>query len=129
MKRNILTVLLLAFCAVLLNSTAWADTKGMDMSEQCRDACVKTLNYLQKQGGKQAQTTRIDALRDCIKLCDTNVDLAKRNSPLLAQVEKVCADACKRCAALCEGVNDPQLKECAAMCNHCANSCEMHHSN
>ncbi len=86
--------------------------------------CSKNLAAFQKKGGKYADAERLNLMRDCIKICDTNADFKNRNSANGAAIDKVCSDICHSCAKECEALNDPKLKDCIALCNQCADACE-----
>lgn len=90
----------------------------------CAKRCEDALAYSLKKGGKYAKAKHINALKDCIALCKACDDFDKRNSPLAKEVHKLCAEACKKCAASCDSLNDKKLKDCVQSCNDCATSCE-----
>lgn len=94
-----------------------------DLCKKCSSMCSKNLTDFQKKGGKYADSARLNLMRDCIKICDTNADFKNRNSANGAAVDKACSDICHKCAKECEALNDSKLKGCIALCNQCADAC------
>ena len=89
----------------------------------CKTVCEKTLAYCTKKGGKHVEAKHIAALKDCIATCTASSDLLERGSALHTKMCGVCAEACRKCAALCESFDDQVMKDCAAECRKCEKSC------
>ena len=124
MNRLITALCLTAVLGASGTVSAMAHDACADLCKKCSDMCSKNLSAFQKKGGKYADTTLLNLLKDCIKICDTNSDFKGRSSKNGTLVDKACADICHKCAKSCEALNDPNLKDCIALCNQCAESCE-----
>jgi hypothetical protein len=91
----------------------------------CRTACLKTLAYCRKKGGKHAERDHLRLLQDCAESCQSSVSFMRRGSVFHAQTCGLCAEVCNRCAESCEQFpNDAQMKACAAACRRCGKSCQ-----
>jgi hypothetical protein len=133
MKRIIFSLLvILSFIAFnpMLNAATAADKAKTgaacskeDLCKSCQKTCEDALKYCLSKGGKHAAKEHIDALKDCIAMCKVSAELGARNSSLLPKIREACAEACKKCAASCEALNDPKLKDCVTACNECEKSC------
>lgn len=93
------------------------DSCGPKMCKKCITLCTNKLAYFKKKGGKYVETARIQLMNDCIAACK------KRQKDTSAETASACADVCKKCAASCEELNDPNLKECINTCKSCAQTC------
>lgn len=125
MNAKFVAFVMASFIVMLGAASAFAAHEGCArLCQDCSSLCTKTLGYLQQKGGKYAESDRINTMKDCVKLCDTNADLKRRHSPNDAEVDKACAAVCSKCAEKCEQLNDPKLKDCIALCKKCASSCE-----
>lgn len=121
--------LLMASCLSLLlcsygAASALAHDACTELCKQCGSICSKNLADFQKRGGKYAEASRINLMKDCVKICDTNADFKNRKSSNGTEVDTACAYICRKCAKDCEVLNDPKLKDCIALCNQCADACE-----
>lgn len=134
MKRIIFSLLvILSFISFnpMLNAATAADKAAKagaacshdDVCKSCQKSCEDALKYSLAKGGKHADKAHINALKDCIAMCKVSADLGSRNSALLPKIREACAEACKKCAASCESLNDPKLKDCITACNECEKSC------
>jgi hypothetical protein len=119
---------LVPVCALMMSGfAAWAAEGGCaTLCKDCATMCQKNLSYMQKKGGKHADPARVNAMKDCIKICDTNHDFLSRKSEAAVEVDKACSTICSTCATKCEELKDPKLKDCVAMCKKCATACEKH---
>jgi hypothetical protein len=111
--------------AIALDKNAKAGANGSHQAtcSSCQKTCEDALKYCQSKGGKHVAKEHINTLKDCIALCKASTDLGSRDSKLLAKLRAVCAEACNKCAASCEALNDPKLKDCVEACKECAKSC------
>lgn len=87
---------------------------------KCAEECEKALTKLEAKG---ASAATLNAVKDCITLCKTSADLKSRGSSLSPKLAAACAEACKKCATVCEEAKDEGLKACIAQCNTCAEAC------
>ena len=128
MKRLFFVLLILGFVASLFQMPVIAkDAEGCaKMCGDCADMCKKNLDSFLKKGGKYADPERVNLMKDCIKICQTNADFLSRKSANSAKTDDACADICSKCATKCEELKDPKLTDCIAMCRKCASSCEAH---
>jgi hypothetical protein len=90
----------------------------------CRAACLKTIAYCRKKGGKHAEAAHLRILQDCAESCQSSVSFMRRGSEFHARTCGLCAEVCDRCAETCEQFpNDAQMKACAAACRRSGKSC------
>ena len=92
-------------------------------SIECYQTCTETAIKCLTIGGKHAESTHLNLLLDCAKMCSTNADFMLRNSTYSPQTCGITADICDECADTCDRFNDDFEKECASMCRRCAESC------
>jgi hypothetical protein len=128
MKRLFFVLFILGFVVSIFQTPLLAkEAEGCArMCTDCSSMCKKNLESFLKKGGKYAEPERVNLMKDCIKICDTNADFLSRKSANSGTTDDACADICKKCAAKCEELNDPKLKECIAMCKDCASACAAH---
>jgi len=92
----------------------------------CADVCQKTLDYCTTKGGKYAEASVTNALKDCITACKQTDDLLNRGSAYLEN--KSCTltvDAANNCAKSCDKFNgDNQMAACANECRKCVGNCQ-----
>ena len=107
---------------------------GDDYSEQmlvciqncqdCHRACIQTLTYCLKQGGRHAAPEHLRLLLDCADICLTSAAFMLRASNLHTHTCAACAEVCQRCAEDCRKMSDDlRMKALADTCQHCADSC------
>ncbi len=97
----------------------------MQTCNSCAEICEKTLAYCKKQGGKHAEASHINALKDCIATCKISEDFMKRGSSLMNKTSALCEEACRKCAEACDTFKDDKvMKDCADECRKCADSCK-----
>src|SRR5271156_5316883 len=128
MNRLFFVMLILGFMLSIFQSPLLAKEAAScaSMCGDCSTMCKKNLESFLKKGGKYAEPERVNLMKDCIKICDTNADFLKRKSANSDKTDDACADICKKCATKCEELNDPKLKDCISMCKDCASACEAH---
>jgi hypothetical protein len=91
--------------------------------QNCSSICQSTLQYCQEQGGRHAETTHLQLLRDCANVCDRAAN-AMMGGANFEQLCQQCAAACERCAQDCDSFgNDATMRACADACRRCAQSC------
>lgn len=91
------------------------------MTSSCADVCGDALSYAKGKG--ESYKSLVTIIEDCIDICAVRAQLEKRGSALLADVKKLCAEACSRCATACESMKDEHLKNCIQECRSCTTSC------
>lgn len=92
--------------------------------QDCHRACLQTLTYCMKQGGRHAEPEHLRLLMDCADICLTSAAFMIRASDLHTHTCAVCAAVCARCADDCADMGDDlRMKALADTCRHCAESC------
>lgn len=91
----------------------------------CAETCQKTLDYCTKKGGKYAEASITNGLKDCITACKSTDDFLNRGSAYLqAKAASLCVDAATNCAKSCDKFNtDNQMLACANECRKCVGNC------
>jgi hypothetical protein len=59
----------------------------------------------------------------CEELCRRTASLMARRSERVRLITSICAEACRRCAEVCELVEDAAHRECARRCRECEAIC------
>ena len=90
----------------------------------CNQAAHHCLSEL-KKGGPHAElhAKSHEAAMDCQAFCALTATLMARSSPYSKYAHRACADACRDCAAACEGQQDEIMKECVKACRECEQVC------
>ena len=90
----------------------------------CNQAAHHCLSEL-KKGGPHAElhAKSHEAAMDCQAFCALTATLMARSSPYSKYAHRACADACRDCAAACEGQQDEIMKECVKACHECEKVC------
>ena len=115
-------------------ATADAAANTDDFSEQmlaciqnCQDghrACLQTLTYCMRRGGRHAAPDLLRLLMDCADVCLASASFMLRASDLHAHTCAACAAVCDRVA---DGLNalsdDPRMRAMTDTCRHCADTC------
>jgi hypothetical protein len=92
-------------------------------SLECYQSCTETILHCLEIGGKHAESSHINLLLDCAKICHANADFIVRNSTYYPQTCGICADICDECGDVCDRFEDDFMKQCAGFCRRCAESC------
>ncbi|AIQ69270.1 four-helix bundle copper-binding protein [Paenibacillus graminis] len=91
--------------------------------QECIDACIQTMNacnYSYVSSLKQydlaslRESIRLD--RECADICSFAVQAMTRQSPFVAEILRLCAEICERCA-------DESSKHIHTHCQECINAC------
>ncbi|HZN63933.1 MAG TPA: four-helix bundle copper-binding protein [Tepidisphaeraceae bacterium] len=92
--------------------------------QDCHRACLQTLAYCLRQGGRHAEGDHLRLLMDCADICLTSAAFMIRGSDLHAHTCAACAEVCRRCAEEYDHMSDDlRMKALADTCRHCAESC------
>jgi len=92
--------------------------------QDCHRACLQTLTYCMKQGGRHARPEHLRLLMDCADICLTSAAFMIRASDLHPHTCAACAAVCQACADDCAEMSDDlRMKALADTCRHCAESC------
>jgi len=93
-------------------------------AEVCNEAPHHCLGELRK-GGPHAEyhAKSHEAAMDCQAFCVLTATLMARSSPYAKYAHGACADACRDCAAACEGHQDRVMRECVEACRACEKVC------
>jgi hypothetical protein len=129
--NKLIKMLSLAFCIFTINfgqQAAIGQTTAETARGNCKacvETCQKTLNYCTTKGGKYAEATITNALKDCITSCKGTDDLLNRGSAYLqAKSCTMTIDAANNCAKACDKFNtDNQMLACANECRKCVGNC------
>lgn len=91
----------------------------------CNEAAHHCLTELRKGGGVHTEyhAKAHEAAMDCQAFCVLTATLMARSSPYAKYAHPACADACRDCAAACEGQQDEIMKECVKACRGCEEVC------
>ena len=96
------------------------------------DECAKVCNEASQhclveatKGGSHAEHHAKShvATIDCQAFCTLTAALMARNSPMAKYAHQACADACRDCAAACEGQTAEIMVECVKACRDCEKVC------
>jgi len=118
---------------VAMGGTARADHEGHhhehiktigECARVCNEAAHHCLEQLCK-GGPHAElhAKAHEATMDCQAFCTLTAALMARSSPMAKYAHMSCAEACRDCAAACEGHEDAYMKECVRACKACEKVC------
>lgn len=125
MKRFAVAMALSACSMFGIAALAEHDAKSCSSNcKECAEVCEKTLDYCTKKGGAHAKAEHINVMKDCITVCKANADLRSRNSKYVDAMSKICSELCTDCAASCEKLKDPKMKNCIDECKKCADCCK-----
>jgi hypothetical protein len=73
--------------------------------------------------GKQESLATLRACQDCAAICAAASRIVAKDGPFVDLICPSCAEACKRCAVLCEKSGDTILKKCVEDCRKCEKAC------
>lgn len=105
-------------------------TKAMeeciDICEGTAKMCRKTARHCWMMGGKHAEESHLNLLKDCAEICMLHAELMERESKYHKEFGKLCAKVCEDCAKMCATLDpkDEKMQECAQICQSCAESCK-----
>ena len=119
---------------VALSGNARAEREGHEHDEHIRimGECAKLCNEAAHhclgeatKGGSHAEhhAKSLAATIDCQGFCVLTAALMARSSPMAKYAHHACADACRDCAAACEGQQAEIMKECVKACHDCEKVC------
>lgn len=92
-----------------------------DTRHQCQTTLTK---HCLPMGGTHVADAHVNAMIDCISICQVAADFMTRGSPLHTSVCAACALICDACAESCEIFSDDkEMLHCAEMCRACAKAC------
>jgi hypothetical protein len=132
-RRELLGVLGAASLVAMSGGTANAAPEGPhdghiktigECAKVCNEAAHHCLTEV-KKGGPHAEhhAKSLEAAMDCQEFCTVAATLTARSSPMAKYAHQACADACRDCAAACEGQQDAIMKECVKACQDCEMLC------
>ena len=95
-----------------------------ECAKVCNEAAHHCLDQL-KKGGPHADhhAKSHEAAMDCQEFCTLAATLTARSSPMAKYAHQACADACRDCAAACEGQTEDIMKEGVKACRDCEKMC------
>ena len=93
----------------------------VNASQFCLAHCVRLLS-----AGDTSMADCAKSASQTIELCSALKGLAAQNSPLTAELAKVCIKACKACADACKShaAHHAECKACYESCLACIKECE-----
>lgn len=119
------------YCFLILNyfQPVWAQTTAEIAKGNCKscvEVCQKTLDSCTKKGGKYAETSITNSLKDCITACKMTTDYLNRGSASLqAKACDLTIEACNECAKSMDKFNtDNEMEACANECRKCVGNCQ-----
>lgn len=76
-------------------------------------------------GGKHAEESHLNLLKDCVEICKMSSEFMERDSDHSKALCKLCAEICDACAKSCEELDpsDKKMADCAKACRECAKTC------
>jgi hypothetical protein len=86
----------------------------------CHRMCEQTISEAMRTDWQTAQHESIMAMMDCADMSGICADMMMRGSAMTDQMVTMCAEACVRCADMCDRAGHT---ECAQACRQCADSC------
>lgn len=90
----------------------------------CNEAAHHCLTQLREGGSHAERHARAhEATMDCQAFCVLTATLVARSSPYAKYAHEACANACRDCAAACEGHESEIMKECIQACRECEKVC------
>lgn len=89
---------------------------------ECRRVCYEmAMTHCLREGGPHVEQGHLSLMMNCATMCQTTADFMLSESPLHAEVCRVCADVCAACAQSCARLSDMQA--CEEACRRCETSC------
>lgn len=97
----------------------------IDACTACYRQCTVTLARVVEIGEPLAAPPLVEALLDCVRMCETSANFLLRGSEHQRRVCELCAEVCRACATACLARGKGELLlRCADACRFCADSCE-----
>jgi hypothetical protein len=91
--------------------------RGIDLTLECKTACLATISHCLQMGGKHADYSHIQLLIDSAETCRTVADFLARGSEYHGWMSGVCAEILKYCIDDLERfADDPSMDHCASVC-------------
>ncbi len=121
--------------AKTLKAASVKDTAQNDAAnalQNCLKICWDTRHHCQQtlaqhclpKGGAHAADAHVEAMIDCIEICQVAADFLTRKSPMHTSVCAAAANICDAAADSCETfVDDKEMLHCAEICRACAKAC------
>lgn len=130
--NHLIKTLTLLFCALTFSfgqQYAYAQTTAeiaRGNCKSCAETCQKTLDYCTQKGGKYAEASVTNALKDCITACKSTDDFLNRGSAYLqTKAAGLAVDAATNCAKSCDKFNtDNKMLACANECRKTIGNCQ-----
>jgi hypothetical protein len=105
-------------------------TKGQ---QECAEACARCVHECEdgfhycmhqvRSGAKAEYARAAQRCIDCAEVCGAAAKLVARGSPLMVHICTACAEVCDDCLAVCEPLDDPDMKLVIESLRKCAQSC------
>jgi len=89
----------------------------------CADACDHCATACLKEDDVKMMARCIALDIDCAGVCRLAAGYMARDSELVQQVCRVCAEVCEACGDECASHPHPHCQECAQACKRCAEEC------
>jgi len=129
--KHLIKTLCLVFCTLTFSfgqQAVLAQTTAETARGNCKataETCQKTIDYCTSKGGKYAEASVTNALKDCITACKSTDDFLNRGSAYLeAKSCTLTIDAANNCAKACDKFNtDNEMLACANECRKCVGNC------
>ncbi len=127
MNRMLLAFAAFICCSLICNVPSYGQntreiTKGN--CSACAAECQKALDYCAKKGGRYAEGSLTNVLKDCITACNSASEYLTRGSTFSPKAASICIEACNNCAKACESFkDDDKMRATADECRKCAGNC------
>ncbi len=89
----------------------------------CQTMCKYCFNACLEEDDVQMMTGCIKLDVECAEICGMALSALAYEGEFIAEILKVCADACERCAGECGKHRYIHCIECAKACRECAGEC------
>lgn len=90
----------------------------------CINQCLETLVACRKLLSRtRPEAPCYSAAKECLHYLRRSIKMMRNESKFATRYLVDCAEACIRCARLCEACNDEHCQRCGASCRACATAC------
>lgn len=96
---------------------------GIEACESCANACDHCTAACLQEVDVKRMARCIALTIDCAAICRLAAGAMARDSEMVRNICKACADICEACANECRKFDTPHCKECADACMRCAKLC------
>ena len=99
-------------------------TASIQSCWDARNLCQETLfNTCLDMGGRHVEQRHVKLMVDCIAICQVTADCMTRRSEMFDVFSSACAKVCEATAESCERIGGAEMIKCAEACRKCADVC------